>query len=64
MGIRIGRPKKSNSKNERITVRMTSGERKRLNYICNETGKSASEIFREMFDLKFDEMLKTGYSDK
>lgn len=61
MPSKVGRPKKHGTKDERITIRLTTNERKRLNYICEETGRSASDIFREMFEIKFDNLLNEEF---
>ena len=44
---RVGRPKKSYSKNARITVRLTDKEIESLQYLTVKTGETMTDIIRK-----------------
>ena len=50
---RRGRPKKDDSKNVRLMVRMTSDDAYKLHVVSEKTGWSKSEIIRKALDTQY-----------
>lgn len=56
MNPRTGRPPKGDSRSNRIITRMSPDETEKLDYCCETTGKSRSEIIREGIDKIYQEL--------
>ncbi len=51
MSPKTGRPLSSNSKTERMETRMTVKDFEKLDFCCEKTGKTRSEIVRNGIDI-------------
>ena len=57
MGSKMGRPTQS-PKNDTIKVRMANEDIEKLEYCCQMTGKTKSDIIREGIDKVYNELKK------
>ena len=57
MGSKMGRPTQS-PKNDTIKVRMSNEDNEKLDYCCQMTGKTKSDIIREGIDKVYNELKK------
>lgn len=51
MSPRTGRPLSDNPRHERVETKMTKEELEKLDYCCQVTGKSRSEVIRAGIDV-------------
>ena len=58
MGPRTGRPLSDNPRQERVETKMTKEELKKLDYCCQATGKSRSEVIRAGIDVIYENLDK------
>lgn len=54
----IGRPKIENPKKNDTRIRMTDDEVKKLNYCCEKTGMTKSDVIRHGINLVYEQVKK------
>ena len=53
MSPKTGRPLSDNPRHERVETKMTKAELEKLDYCCEITGKSRSEVIREGIEVVY-----------
>lgn len=56
MTPKIGRPKKDNSRIDRVDTRLTKEEVEKLNYCCEVLGLTKAEVVRKGIDKVYEEV--------
>ena len=56
MTPKIGRPKKDNSRTDRVDTRLTKEEVEKLNYCCEVLGLTKAEVVRKGIDKIYNEL--------
>ena len=54
----MGRPFSDNPRQERVEIKMTSAELEKLNYCCEISGKTKSEVIREGVSIVYEKLRK------
>lgn len=57
--VKMGRPPLDDSREKTVRARMSAEELQRLNYCCQVTDKTKSEIIREGIDKVYQALTKT-----
>jgi len=52
----MGRPVSVNPRQKRVETKMTADELEKLNFCCERTGKTRSEIVREGIDIVYERL--------
>ena len=56
MKPKIGRPLSTDPRNQRVETKMTLSEIEKLDYCCEISGKTRSEIIREGIDIIYSQL--------